>query len=84
MLLRQQVKSITHVIELLSFVQDGARMHRYSASESLRRGKTSDGLTYVPGNLKDEKVVITLITRSHVSIPECCSALDRLKNGRPV
>ena len=36
---RQRVKTVTHVIELLNFVQDRARMHGVRCfPESLRRG----------------------------------------------
>jgi hypothetical protein len=44
MLLGQQVKTVTHVVELLSFVQDGTRMHGvHGFPESLRRQKLQMG-----------------------------------------
>jgi hypothetical protein len=48
MLLRQRVKTITHVVELLNFVQNRIRVHEIcDFPETLREERTSDAFTYV-------------------------------------
>ena len=46
MFLRQQVKTVTHIVELLNFVQDRIRIHGVRGfPENLRGTNASGGLT---------------------------------------
>jgi hypothetical protein len=47
MLLRQRIKTVTHVVELPNFLQDRFGMHGHTAFLKIYRGDTSGGLTLV-------------------------------------